>query len=155
MAGPAYLRFVESMKIGYLQWHDGTGYDLQAFPEMSVEERKEAEAILIAHLKNQGDWRDVEALAALDTPRAKGAVSAAREHRDVRVRQEAQDVLAGPAPEKTEDQIDDDYVRAVELGGMFTRNASPAWPFSFTATNTENFLCASHPINCSIAAVPP
>src|ERR1700687_4383324 len=31
-----------------------------------------------------------------------------------------------------------------------TRSASPACPFSFTATNTENFLCASHPINCSI-----
>src|SRR5258708_36875270 len=31
-----------------------------------------------------------------------------------------------------------------------TRTASPACPFSLTATKTENFLCASHPINCSI-----
>jgi hypothetical protein len=52
--------------------------------------------------------------------------------------------------------------RFAELGGSRARNsrkscrswttrrASPARPFSSTATNTENFLFASHPINCSI-----
>src|ERR1700692_4194560 len=31
-----------------------------------------------------------------------------------------------------------------------TRIARPYSPSSFIATNKENFLCASHPINCSI-----
>ena len=93
MPSPAYARFVESMNIGYIQWHDGTGYDLQALAELEAEERAAVEAMLIAHLKDPGDWRDVEALAALDSSAAREAVIAACEHRDVRVRREARAIL--------------------------------------------------------------
>jgi len=65
MASSEYERFVASMKIGYEQWHDCTGYDLDALKALGAEERARAEAVLIDHLKNEADWRDVEALEAL------------------------------------------------------------------------------------------
>ncbi|HEX2980761.1 MAG TPA: DinB family protein [Anaerolineaceae bacterium] len=70
--GPALQRFLDSMKIGYIEWHDGIGYDLAALREMSAAERAQIEKTLIAR-KDQ-DWRDVEALAALNTPAAQAAL---------------------------------------------------------------------------------
>jgi len=63
---PAMQRFLKSMKIGYIEWHDGIGYDLDALQEMTTEERKEIETLLIS--RKDCDWRDVEGLAALNTP---------------------------------------------------------------------------------------
>ena len=65
---PAMRRFLQSMNIGYIEWHDGIGYDLAALKELQGAEREQVEGILIAH--KDRDWRDVEALAALGTPRA-------------------------------------------------------------------------------------
>ena len=62
-------RFIKSMKIDYEKWHDGIGYDLEALREANNEERKAIENILID--KNPPDWRDIQALAILDTPRAR------------------------------------------------------------------------------------
>ena len=58
------------MVIDYEKWHDGVGYDLDAIREASQDERQAIEILLF----NRGtrDWRDVEALAALDTARARG-----------------------------------------------------------------------------------
>lgn len=53
------------MKIGYIEWHDGIGYDLEALKEMNPEEIKSIETLLISR-KDQ-DWRETEALAALNT----------------------------------------------------------------------------------------
>lgn len=77
MPTPAYSRFIESMTIGFDQWHDGLGYDLQALAEIKADERSEVEEVLLAHLKDHPDWRDVEALRALGTPRAIDAARAA------------------------------------------------------------------------------
>lgn len=71
-------RFRRSMQIGFDQWHDGIGYDLEALRAASLEERAAIEALLLS--RAAADWRDVEALAALDTPRAREALMAAARH---------------------------------------------------------------------------
>jgi hypothetical protein len=69
-SSPALEQFLQSMKIGHTEWHDGTGYDLVALREVGGEEVKQVENLLVSR-KDQ-DWRDVEALAALNTPRNRG-----------------------------------------------------------------------------------
>jgi hypothetical protein len=56
------------MVCNYERWHDGIGYDLELLKSASPEELVEIESILTN--KPVEDWRDVEALAALNTPRA-------------------------------------------------------------------------------------
>jgi hypothetical protein len=68
-------RFIESMKIDYEKWHDGVGYDLEALKEANNEEREAIERILVN--RNPPDWRDIEALAILNTPRARSALKVA------------------------------------------------------------------------------
>jgi hypothetical protein len=62
-------RFRESTVINYERWHDGTGYDLSLLKEATPQELVEIEQFLVSRGAN--DWRDVEALAALDSPRAR------------------------------------------------------------------------------------
>jgi hypothetical protein len=56
-------RFRESMRIDYERWHDGIGYDLDALRAMSPLAR----SVIETSLTPPGGWRDVEALAELDT----------------------------------------------------------------------------------------
>lgn len=63
--GTPLQRFLESMKITYYKWHDGIGYDLDALNELDGSQRKYVENLLIS--QKDSDWRDVEALAALNT----------------------------------------------------------------------------------------
>jgi hypothetical protein len=65
-------RFIESMNIDYEKWHDGVGYDLEALKEANKKERKAIERILVN--RNPLGWRDIEALAILDTPGARQAL---------------------------------------------------------------------------------
>ena len=58
----AYSKYQASKTIGYEQWHDGIGYDLEAFAQMTQAER-DAEAEAAAALEDP-DWRDIEILAA-------------------------------------------------------------------------------------------
>ncbi len=67
-SSPALRKFLDSMNIGYMQWHDGIGYDIAALKEIDEAELKQVESYLISRKDN--DWRDVEALAALNTPTA-------------------------------------------------------------------------------------
>jgi hypothetical protein len=64
-------RFVESMKIDYEKWRDGIGYDLDALREANSQEREAIERILVNRTPG---WRDIEALAFLDTPGARLAL---------------------------------------------------------------------------------
>ena len=57
------------MEIDYQRWKDGVGYDLGVLRSATPRERDEIERLLLA--RGVRDWRDVEALAALDTPRAR------------------------------------------------------------------------------------
>jgi hypothetical protein len=68
-----YERFRRSMDIGFEEWHDGIGYDLDALAEASPEDRTAIETLLVPRAGN--DWRDIEALAALGTPRADRALA--------------------------------------------------------------------------------
>ncbi len=57
------------MAIGYEQWHAGIGCDLDALKDAGPAERAAIEGLLVAC--GVRGWRDVEALAALDTPHAR------------------------------------------------------------------------------------
>lgn len=57
------------------KWHDGTGYDLDALRALSPAEKKSAEALLIK--RGARDWRDLEALALLDTAETRAAIKVA------------------------------------------------------------------------------
>lgn len=65
---PACTRFRESMIIDYSAWKEGTPYDIAALSEITTEERDLLTDELCA--KSALDWRDVEALRALATPKA-------------------------------------------------------------------------------------
>lgn len=67
-ASPLVKRFLKSMEMNYESWHDGNGYDLELLRSASPEEREHIESLLIS--RRIKDWRDVEALAALNSPRA-------------------------------------------------------------------------------------
>ncbi|HEX2115055.1 MAG TPA: hypothetical protein VHM01_11675 [Alphaproteobacteria bacterium] len=70
----AYRTFTDSTNITYDQWHDGIGYDTDALTKVTGEEREFLAASLIARLtRREGDWRDVEALVALNVPQARHA----------------------------------------------------------------------------------
>lgn len=69
----AYARFAESRTMNYDRWRDGIGYDLNALAEMTPDERKQVEPTFIP----AQDWRDVEALVALQTEAATDALIAA------------------------------------------------------------------------------
>lgn len=62
-------RFRESMVCNFDRWHDGMGYELELLQTATPEELVDIEKLLISGGVN--DWRDVEALAALDSPRAR------------------------------------------------------------------------------------
>jgi hypothetical protein len=85
----ALKRFLASMIIDYEKWHDGVGYDLDALQELSDDELEQVETKLINH--SPRDWRDIEALACIDSPRARKTVEAALQDPDPKVRQEARE----------------------------------------------------------------
>ena len=68
-------RFKASMKIGFEEWHDGIGYDIEALRMASQGERDAIEQILINH--SPRDWRDIEALAEINTKYAREAIKEA------------------------------------------------------------------------------
>jgi len=65
---PAYQRFKRSMMLDYDAWRDGTPYDVAALADVTEDERE----LFTDELCEKGslDWRDVEALRALASPRA-------------------------------------------------------------------------------------
>src|SRR5262245_35406942 len=77
-------RFFRSMMIDYEKWHDGIGYDIDALREASALERSEIEHRLAPRFKT--DWRDVEALAALNTPKAKELLQKALKQGNAEIR---------------------------------------------------------------------
>jgi hypothetical protein len=78
-------RFEKSMVIDYEKWHDGIGYDIDAIRLASHSDRKAIEQMLIQH--SPRDWRDIEALAEINTKTAQDAIKNAvkNPNPDVRV----------------------------------------------------------------------
>ena len=68
---PAYQRFLESTVIDYEKWHDGVGYDLTALDDMTAAER---ERVLEQMLGRAIEWRELEVLEKLASPRAWKAI---------------------------------------------------------------------------------
>jgi hypothetical protein len=60
------------MEIDYEKWHDGIGYDIDAIGLASPTERKAIEQLLIQHTPR--DWRDIEALAKINTKSAQETI---------------------------------------------------------------------------------
>jgi hypothetical protein len=72
----AYDRFIASMTITQEMWHDGIGYETDALSETTREEL----GALVQRMKECGDWRHVEALAAIaamDDPKVADSAKAA------------------------------------------------------------------------------
>ena len=68
-------QFKVSMKIGFEEWHDGIGYDIKTLRIASQAERNAIEQILINH--SPRDWRDIEALAEINTKCAREIIKEA------------------------------------------------------------------------------
>jgi hypothetical protein len=68
MNSPLLSKFLGSMQVTYEMWHDGIGYDLDALDALSESEKQQVEELLLERKAN--DWRDIEALDRLGTPRA-------------------------------------------------------------------------------------
>jgi hypothetical protein len=85
--GDPAQRFIASMKMTFEMWHDGNGYDLESLDQIPADQIKDVQATLLNH--RPVDWRDIEALARIDSPEAKAAVVAALNHSDPKVRREA------------------------------------------------------------------
>ncbi len=75
---PMAERFEKSLAIDYDKWKEGIGYDVDAIREANADERRMIEDILL--YREIAGWREVEALAVLDTPAARKRLKkAARE----------------------------------------------------------------------------
>jgi hypothetical protein len=84
IAGTVLERFKGSMIIDYEKWHDGIGYDLEIIRNATSEELLQIDDLLAS--RPVDDWRDVEALAAIDSPRARALLTKALRHANHQVR---------------------------------------------------------------------
>ncbi len=115
MSGPV-ARFAASMNITYEKWHDGIGYDLDAIRHATPAEHSEIEAIMLNRAVQ--DWRDLEALEALATPKATAAIRATLESSNPELRLRAARYLAHePEGEATREAA---IVHAIETSDVFT-----------------------------------
>jgi hypothetical protein len=96
-------RFEKSMEIGYEQWHDGMGYDVEAIDKLSDSEKREVERKLVPRAAN--DWRDLEALDRLGTPAAIQAILRVRSTADPQIRLTAHQYGPEPSPQEWEQVI--------------------------------------------------
>lgn len=68
MTKSAFDKFRRSMSIGYMEWHEGIGYDLDALSALDARELSAAEDLLLA--RHAADWRDIEALDHIGSSKA-------------------------------------------------------------------------------------
>ena len=113
----AYQRFQDSKVITYERWHDGIGYDLEALGEMTDAERHSVETDLI---RNTTNWRDIEALAALNTDTAKAHIRKHIDQGSSEIRLAAAHALAGDkeSGRAREDAIIDALQTAEPMNGL-------------------------------------
>ena len=110
---PAYDRFIASMKVGYIEWHDGIPYDLEALASVSPEELVKLEALLVR--RKDADWRDAEALATINSPATLRALQESLKgpNREVRIRAAELLYAAGLL-----DSLDDVIVEGLRFGEL-------------------------------------
>jgi len=73
----AYERFLASVVPIWEQWQENQTYDVSGIAKMTAEERNEVVAFLTGR---DATWREVDALAVIDTPTARAAVDEASKH---------------------------------------------------------------------------
>lgn len=88
---PNVEKFLESMKIDSEQGRIGVGYDLNVLKELNAEELEQVESVLIP--RKDKDWRDVEALASINTPNAIQAVKSCLNSPNLEVRIDTAKIL--------------------------------------------------------------
>jgi len=104
------------MQLSMDDWRDGIGYDVAALAEITPEERSAAVEVLAEHLRDYGDWRDVEALAAIDIPEAREEMRRATQHSNHQVRLRAAEKLE----ESGEDAgLEDQIIEALRGSAIF------------------------------------
>jgi len=52
-SSPALIRFLKSMHIGYAEWHDGVGYDLNALKECLASKNIDVKLFAARYLKEK------------------------------------------------------------------------------------------------------
>jgi hypothetical protein len=85
----AYKRFLDSMRITADQWRDGMGFDIDSLAAVSASDKDSLARLLAARLEEHGDWREMEALAAIGTPAAKHALRQALNSSNLETRLQA------------------------------------------------------------------
>jgi hypothetical protein len=96
-------RFLSSMVIDYEKWHDGIGYDLDMLKQLSEKDLKTAEDVLIHH--SPRDWRDIEALAHIESPTARKVVVDALKSNDAMIRRTAMDYAGDELDAKARERL--------------------------------------------------
>lgn len=106
-------RFRASMTMDFDKWHDGLGYKVDLIAQATPDERTHIESLLLGRAVT--DWRDVEALAVLNTSNARAALRRASQSADHRVAS----AVADYAPELvSDDQRIATLVAALERADM-------------------------------------
>lgn len=73
----AYEKFLASVVPIWEQWKEDQTYDVAAIAKMTADERNKVVTLLTGR---DATWREVEALAVIDTPKARAAVDEASKH---------------------------------------------------------------------------
>ena len=130
MTSKAYQLFLDSMILNFERWHDGIGYDLEALAQLDSRERSLVEKLLIENLIDKGDWRDVQALEALNTPSAIEAVDKARFHKKTKVRNYALRIIfnsrdPGNTTKELNTELEEQLIQAVMQGDYEMAESMP------------------------------
>lgn len=105
-------RFREAMHIDYEKWHDGVGYDLEVLAQASDDEKR----TILSYLIPPSGWRDVEALAAIDSDVARKALHKALTSEKAEVRA----AVTRYAPHvASDDERTEILVRGLKYGKFF------------------------------------
>ncbi len=113
-SGTLFGRFVKSMEMDYDKWREGEGYDLGLLAQASESDRADIERTLLQNAPF--NWRDIEALAVLDSPKARAAIMNAFYHADTETRMSVHRY----APELISERLRiDSIVRALQESEIF------------------------------------
>jgi hypothetical protein len=123
----AAKKFISSMEMNYEMWHDGLSYDLDALKAVPQAELAAIETILIDHQPR--DWRDIEALAQIDSPRARAEVEAALKSSDPSVRQTAMQYAGEKVDPKEREEVLIKSLRSDSLYGGLSEAIDEAEEF--------------------------
>jgi hypothetical protein len=115
------------MRIGYMEWHDGIPYDLDALDALTPTERRSIERRLIA--RRYKDWRDSEALGRLGTTAALDALRSSLTGRNREVRLRAGEILREKGLPVDLDGLVVEGLRNADIGDGFVQATNLAARF--------------------------